>query len=187
MGSLQRFPTADPRFAALLVPGTPLLLVGIEARETGIGMLLETRRGGLTTWRAEDGVTFTLDRGMLVGTRGFTVTPRALVGDLMSVDASQTQTLLRQRRAGQTRRFHSYLNGEGQTQFHSFVCDVSSGGAGEATVNEVTYPAWIMTESCSGPDVTFENTYWMGSANQILQSRQWVGPFAGALQLQEVF
>lgn len=176
---------ADPRFVALRDAGAPLLLMGIEARQAGIGLVLETRRDGFTTWRAEDGVTVGLNRGMLSATRGFVVVARAPLGDLMSVDASQTQALLSARRPGQAQRFHSYLNGEGQTVFLSFVCDITDQGASEVVLNGTPRPARVMSEACQGPNDSFENTYWLGAANQILQSRQWHSPHAGFLQLQE--
>jgi len=176
----------DPRFAALKIAGAQVLLMGIEARQIGIGLRLETRRGDFTTWRAEDGVTVSLNRGMLSATRGFVVAANAPVGDLMSVDARQTQALLALRRPGQVDRFHSYVNGEGRTVFYSFLCDVTSRGPGEARIQGANRAAWVMDEECIGINAAFENTYWLDDSNRILQSRQWASPPTGFLQLQEV-
>ena len=179
-------PAVDPRFAALNTPQTPLLFMGIEARQVAIGLLLETQRDGYNTYRAEDGVTISLNRGILSATRGFFVVSKPSIGDLMSVDARQTQALLARRATGEVERFHTYLNGEGRTVFRSYVCDVTDEGPGEVTIDGVTSATWVMDESCDGPNVSFQNTYWLGRSNQILQSRQWVSPPTGSLQMQEI-
>ncbi|KCV81872.1 hypothetical protein ATO10_11015 [Actibacterium atlanticum] len=166
---------AFSRAQLLLQQGRPGLLVGVEEFGKVAPMLLLNMRDGRATWITTDDVSIITHQGMLEGTRGISF-------DLITADLSQVMPLVLGRREGQAKRFHSYLGGENETVFRSYVCDVTNSGPREFTLAGAQYTATLMSEDCVGPASQFTNLYWVRGA-EIVQSRQWVSEGAGALQI----
>jgi len=171
---------AATRLQHLLAAGAPVLLVGVETRGQVATLARLVQRGGRATCVTADDVSISFEHGILVATRG--------VGfDLMSADISGPKRLILARRAGRATRFHSYLDGENHTVIHSYVCDVTNRGARRVAAGKGTIATTLMAETCAGAADRFENLYWLDPrTGTIVQSRQWVGPTTGSLQLRTV-
>ena len=156
--------------AVLAATTQPLLLV--EAENIGASALLNqhARRDGTIDWRTGDNVSITLNRGVVIATRGFG-------DDLMSADVDQTLAMLQNRPTAQDYpRFLSRLDGEYQTEFESFLCR-RTGQDGETLNSYGRLRQTVkITELCRNPGGSFENTYWVGSDGTMWKSRQWVSP-----------
>ncbi len=121
--------------------------------------------GQVATFTTPDGVSFALNNGLLIGSRG-------LGDDLMSADVAAT---LRAIAAGGGRgliRVHRYLDGEEQMFVRSFVCDLVAEEPG------------AFRERCQGETLQFENIYRIGANGAVASSRQWIGPERGYLSLE---
>lgn len=163
------------RAQALLDQGQPALVVGVEARGQTAPMLLLSSRAGRDTWITSDDVSIITQSGIVAGTRG-------LSSDLMTADVAQVAPLILSRENGRAKRFHSYLDGNNQTVFGSYVCDVSNLGPVTFILLDQSYQGVLMSEDCVGAEDRFTNQYWLQGAN-IVQSRQWISAGAGAVQI----
>lgn len=170
----------SPRFSQLVRNDAPALQVGIEALDVAGVMRRDVIRDGFETWISQDSATVTLAQGMLVATRGFG-------GDLMGSDVSMSAALVKDVRAGQATRFHSFLGGNDQVETRSYICTVSSRGPRSLRIGDAAFDTRLMQEDCGNPDQNFTNLYWVDPASgDIVQSRQWAGSFIGPLALRMV-
>lgn len=164
-------PTADqirarltPEVLAQIEGG--VLIATIPAREASAALFEAGRNGPVVTYVTPDGISLSLDRGVLVATRG-------LGFDLMTADVDEPQAALRA--GGATTgavRIHRYLDGENQVVLRSLVCRYARAGG-------------AVTETCRTPGATIENRYVMG-AGGIDASRQWVGPETGYVRIEHI-
>ena len=156
----------------------PVMLAEIPARRAAASLIVAATNGSHVTWVSGDGITLTLQGGLLTASRG-------LGHDLMSADVSQSLQLLAGN-AGTAVRVHRYLDGENQITLRSFVCSASSAGA--ETVDLITrrVSARIVTEDCVSSGESFTNRYWIAGSGHIIRSEQWVGPETGMIRLLRV-
>lgn len=172
----------DPRRALTreLLNGspTPLMLASIEQNGTYFTVFEAERARNVAAWRLADLNGFSLRSGALISTQGFGF-------DLMSADVTPLLAALRgtgPRRA--YTRVHRYLDGENHTQISGFVCDLDVVGSEVLDIFERRYTVQRLTETCFGPETTFENQYWIEGNGTIRQARQWIGPELGMLFTQ---
>jgi len=179
-GTQEQSIEAQKRYLKLRERSDSVLQVGVEDRGGQTAPLLrKTQIGDKSTWTTIDNVTLTLQDGVLVASRG-------LGRDLMSADVSQTVQRLQSGSTGMVKRFHSYLNGEGQVVIRSYVCEVGTRGPRDITISGTPRSTRLMQEKCNGAEDSFQNLYWLDRrSGKILQSRQWVGPEIGMLSLRE--
>ena len=141
--------------------GTAALKIALLEEKKQASVLIETGENlNVTTYFTPDGISISLQDGVLVATRG-------LGFDLMTADVSAVQSGLRN--GSRAVRVHRYLDGEDQVVIKSFVCDYSG--------------TTKVVETCYGNDNNFENRYSM-VAGQIAESRQWIGPQLGYIVLE---
>ena len=146
--------------------GNPTLMIGTLENPPLASLLIGVQNNGtVTTFSTPDGVTFALERGVLVATRG-------LGFDLMSADAAQTRAALAAGGGSGAVRVHRYLDGENQTVIRSFVCDIARTAPG------------ALRERCYGDGLQFDNSYRIGARGGIIASRQWIGPDRGHVVLE---
>ncbi len=172
-------PAPSPEFAVLAQQGAPRLQVGVLSQGAGTQVVRQTVRDGFETYVSADGASLTLDRGLLVASRG-------LGGDMMGSDIAQSQALIFARRAGQVNRFHTFIDGENRAERRAYVCDIAVRGARDVPFGDVSVATTLMAEDCTSQTQQFLNLYWLDRSGRIVQSRQWAGDFSGVLTFRIV-
>ena len=175
-------PAFDPRSvltrAAIDASPTPVLLTGLESRNIYATLSLGGTNRANTTWITADSKALTLNRDILVATRG-------LGNDLMSADINDMIGPIRTG-SGTGVRVYDYLDGENQTVRRSFYCTTQSQGGVQLAIFGLGVSTRHVTESCQNPEISFENDYWIGSSGRIWQSRQWASPDIGHVFTQHL-
>jgi len=173
-------PTVDPAFVTRMQGGAEALLISIEARDGAIAPFAAvTTNKGRTTWRSGDGVSVSTQGGLLQATRG-------LGADMLASDTTETDRRLRANQPGTVQRFHTFLTGEDKAQIRAYVCDIRLRGPRSVDVGRGPEPARLMAEDCVGLADSFTNLYWIAPSGDVLQSRQWAGPFTGPLAIRKL-
>lgn len=127
-----------------------------------------SRRGDVTVWTTRDGITLSLQEGMLIGTRG-------LGDDLMTADVTGLLALVRGRAGeGPVPHIRSRLDGEDRTVFRSYQCKRDA----------VTRDADLRRVEvlCISPLDRFSNIYWLTDTGAMARSRQWISPRLGHME-----
>ncbi|WP_222435203.1 YjbF family lipoprotein [Puniceibacterium confluentis] len=161
--------TITPQFVADL--DQPALFVELPDRGAQAGAVLVQDHDRRRIWATRDGVTLTLVSGVLTESRG-------LGGDLMSTDLSEAGLAL----GGEVEsavRIHRYLTGDNSLDAMAFVCNYRRQDRVPVVTLTGSFMAKYVSEDCVGPDIRFENRYWMTSTGAPLKSIQWVGPDIG--------
>ncbi len=166
--------TLTPAFIAGF--GQPLLFVELPDRDVQAGALLAQQNGPRQIWATQDGITLTLLGGFLTETRG-------LGGDLMSTDLGDIAPDF----GGQTDssvRIHRYLTGDDRLVAMAFVCNYARVPGVSATTVAGQFDTLRVSETCSGPEIGFENLYWINGAGVTVKSVQWIGPNVGYAHIE---
>lgn len=154
----------------------PLMLAEVKQHDVRATLIPIGQNGPVITWSAPDGTTLSLREGILVGSRG-------LSPDLMSAAVPSLNDL----RAGKTfTRSHYFLGHDDQTERADFTCSGQVIGQTVLEIFEHRHQVTQITESCTGPAGAFANDYWVENGGEVRQSRQWVGPTVGFLELQRL-
>ncbi|WP_102107548.1 YjbF family lipoprotein [Oceaniglobus roseus] len=158
--------------AALRNFGAPLVKVtqlknGFEAV---IGIVSE--RGDTVIWESADQKQITLRRGILVGTTGFAY-------DMTSAEEPDIR-----KGSGEVVRDHYYLGGDELIYRARFFCNLASPGRQRIVVTGVAIDTRLITETCEGRGLRFENRYWVEGDGTIRKSVQWASEATGALQIE---
>lgn len=151
----------------------PLLLAELTGLGTAAVLSPASANGDVTSWLTGDSVSLSFRSDVLVATRG-------LGQDLISADVSHTLAALRGGAPGYYTRFHSYLDGEYQTQFRSFQCIVTGRTAETITIFDRSHTTTRIDETCHSPGLEVANSFWLGGGI-MWKSKQWVSPAAGYL------
>jgi len=170
----------QPRFIALLKAEAPALQIGIVEEGQGGTLLLERRDGQFEYWLSPDGAQIILQDGMLHGTRGF--------GEgLLASEVTEPLARVHGLDPGWSDRFHTYLDGTDRTVTRTYRCQITSDGPREIEIAGAPVQTRLMRESCRSLDQEFENLYWVGpDSRDIVLSRQWSGPYVGAISTRVV-
>ncbi|THD76751.1 YjbF family lipoprotein [Thalassobius vesicularis] len=156
---------------------TPL----IAARLTGAGtlatMIPAGRNGDVVTWRSGDGVSISLQQGLLVATRG-------MGDDLMAADVRDTLAMLDGQDGAEYTRIHTYLDGEYQPVFKAFRCREELRAADRIEIVERQHDTTRVEETCFGPQGSIANTFWIGADGTIWKSKQWISPGLGYMETE---
>ncbi|MFY9211437.1 MAG: YjbF family lipoprotein [Aestuariivita sp.] len=170
----------EARFGALRTADAPVLQIAIQKREQSGSLLLERRDGPFEYWLSSDGVQIILEDGMVHGVRG--------LGDgLLASELSEPLARLRGLQEGPSDRFHSYLDGNDMVVTRTYRCAFREVRNIPIDVEGGQFDTVLFRESCNSLDQSFENLYWVDTiTRQIVQSRQWIGPFTEALSTRIV-
>ena len=165
------------RAAIEAAPGD-LLRVSLISFETTDVISQFGTKGTQTTWISADGASITLDRGLLIATRG--------VGDdLMGAEVSGAAASLL-RGGGTHTRTLSFLTGLDQIETVTFQCQTVSTGTDAITIFERTYATTVLEETCQNGSQRFKNTYWRDGSGVVWQARQWISAQSGYLGYQRL-
>lgn len=156
-------------------PGAFLLVTAYGGKSVA-AMVPAQINGIRQTWISADGVTVTLENGLIAATRGF---PR----DLMAANLGQSRQAIAAG-AGTTTRIHETLDDLDQVSTELLQCSIASKGAENVVILGKSTPARRVDESCSSENIVFTNTYWVAGSGNIIKSRQAVSPGTGFLVLE---
>ncbi|MDQ2065140.1 YjbF family lipoprotein [Xinfangfangia sp. CPCC 101601] len=169
MGGATRVDLDHVSRAQLEAFGKPILRARIPA--LGIDSLLSPRdqNGGMTTWEAAEGYTFTFRGGVLVETRG-------LGPDLMSALVPSTAEIAS---GSATKRSYFYTWEEDANQRRDYACTSLGMGQERLEVYGRAHVTRHIVETCSRDGGQLSNEFWF-EGNSLRQSRQWISPKAGS-------
>lgn len=163
--------------AQLRAGGVPLLLVKLTKLGTHGYLGVYGTNRDVVTWSTTDHTTISLRNGLITATRG-------LPGDLMSASLPTVADI--RAGSGAVARTHYYLDGLDQTVPVVYRCIMADAGPAAIDVAQLTYQTHHYTETCTGQNGTFTNEYWFDGKNVLRQSRQWVSPLTGSLEIQDL-
>lgn len=161
-----------------LIDATPndLLLFAPVNEDRASVFASVSRNGDLITWVSDEGVSLTLRDGLVIATRG-------LGNDLMGATSGQVYQGLVSG-SGRTVRIHDYLDGEDQIVRREYACELATLRSEVIEIYQRQHQTRLMSETCTGDAGSFRNLYWIDAAGKIWQSRQWVSPRVGAVDIQ---
>ncbi len=141
-----------------------LILVQVDSRDAVAVVSRVGSNGRVETYLTANGISFSLDAGLLVATRG-------LGFDLMTADVAETQIAL-QGKSPSAVRIHRYLDGENQVVAQSFVCTFS-----------LLSPRTVQ-ENCNSASQSFANSYTFNEVGRKVGSSQWISPQLGMIDIE---
>lgn len=153
-----------------------LLLFAPVSEELASVFARTSRSGDLIAWVSDEDVSLTLYDGIVVATRG-------LGNDLMGADVGLVYRSVVSGR-GRTVRVHEYLNGEDQIIRSEYACNIAVLRSETIEIFQRKHQTRVISETCTGDAGGFRNLYWIDAAGMIWQSRQWVSPRVGAVDIQ---
>lgn len=139
---------------------TSFIVVDALAIQSAAILSLVETNGGVATYLSGDGVSISLDDGMVVATRG-------LGFDLMSAapsSAGRGTAALRSVQAGQ--RVHTYLDGENQITAIRLQC-------------QYLRDENLLIENCANENYRFQNRYTFDASANLIETKQWISPELG--------
>lgn len=154
-----------------------LLLVDVPSRDATATLVRAGENGARATWISPDGISVTVEGGLIVATRGFG-------HDLMAADVTGLRALLRG--AGSGRYVAETLDGTDQVVRTVYDCAVDSRTPETITIFERGYATTRVQVSCTGPDLRFRNTYWVDGSGVVWKSQQFVTQELGYLGLERL-
>lgn len=160
----------------LSATSAPLIAVALKTRKVATVMQQIETNGPYETYGSPDRRSLTLRGELLTATRG-------LGNDILSADVEAVRPLITGRINGQAKRVHRYLDGENLTVALDLTCITTVGRDVSAPIGGA---ATEVAETCTTLETTFTNTYLVSPGGRILQSRQWISPLNGYIQLQRL-
>lgn len=154
-----------------------VIVAQIEATGTHAAMGEYGRNGTALTFATAQRTTLTIDRGIVVATRGFG-------DDLMSSEPDAAARLIFARQAGEADRVWRYLDGESIERPLPMTCVIRPGEARQITFAGSSHATRKVSETCETGPLAVENVYWVDQGGKIILSRQWVGPNMGYVSIQ---
>lgn len=170
--------TPSARFSALFQE--PRAVLDIEFIDLGVAgkLILEQQDGQYSRFLSSDLGGIVLQRGLVHSVFGF--------GEpLAASDLSEPLSLIMSGSAGSADRFHTYTDGQDLTVRTTFRCQLANRGPADVQLPTGKVATTLMSETCQSLEQSFENLYWIDRTRQeVIQSRQWVGPNVGSVVTQ---
>lgn len=163
--------------AGLQKDGQPIIIASNTTLKYGALLAPFGGNNGVTTWSSTSYQTISLRDGVMVATRGFGP-------DLMSSVAPAISTIAAAH--GTTQRRYSYLDGADQPQSLDYTCTLAPAGSESIEVMAINFATRKVTENCAGPAGQFVNEYWFDDGSNVRQSKQFLAPGLGNMQIQRV-
>jgi len=160
---------SGPKFSTTPIVQGPLLNVTLLERGTQAALEQSGTNGSVTTWVSSDGISVSLDRGVLVATRG-------LGDDLMAASARPTLDALAGK-PDEYRREYRFLSAENHPAYQLMGCTMEPHGSETLTGKRLMR----YDETCRTFSEQHINSYWTDGSGEIVVSRQWISPLIGAL------
>ena len=145
----------------------PVYLIEVETAKTSALFTRIAQNGAVSTYGTRARQSFSVENGVLRGTRAFG-------DDLMSTELDALRLSLSSGEATSGQRVMRYLNGASERVEITFNCTYSGGSE--------------VIESCSevGGSRTFSNSYSRDDHGNVYASRQWVSPLVGYMRFKRL-
>jgi hypothetical protein len=157
-----------------VAPGEEVLRVTLPARGGRPARHAMMKRlgvnGTIETWMSQDWRSISLDRGVVVGTRGFGF-------DLMGADASPALAAMAAPSGAAYSRLMRYLTADNHSVWLRAGCHLATVG------HDAARGLRQIEEHCEAATTSFTNRYWLDAAGQILRSTQWIASEIGYFEL----
>lgn len=154
--------------------GQPLIRVRIPERGIESFIVRRDTNSGTESWATGDNTVITLRDGVLISTR-------ALTPDLMSAAAPTVAQLSTS--GGSHSRSYFVLGDNDSSDRLNFACTMASRGPVSLDLVQRVYTVTHMQETCIGDAGKIINEYWIEADGFIRQSRQWVHPLLGMIEI----
>jgi hypothetical protein len=165
--------SGKPLFSPTPIVTQPVLEVTILDRAAQARLDKIGQNGTVMTWASKDGISVSLDRGVLVATRG-------LGDDLMAAGAQATLDALTGK-PGEYRRIYRFLDAQNHADYKLMGCTMHTRGPETLASRRLIRHE----ETCRTFTARHTNIYWTNPAGRIVASRQWVSPLVGSLTASE--
>lgn len=173
----------EPTRAMLDTVSEPILEIRLERRVAFdfLPMIAERRDdspGLVQVWQTSDAVTVTTRNGVVISTRG-------IGGDILSSSVQVSGDRPGPSTGGE--RFQMIRALDNREVQLSFACDLTDLGAETIDIIDRRHATRHLQERCEGGGGEIVNDYWIDSRRgQVVQSRQWVGPYIGYMRLRRL-
>lgn len=137
----------------------------------------DATRGGVTVWNTGGDENVIIRSGVLIGTKG-------LGRDLADAEATAVINSISTRRSGGGLRTLHVRNDVNGTDKFRMQCEISVVGPETVSIIEQSYDTIHLNEKCSVQTGVISNDYWIDSAGDVRQSKQWAGPYIGYLSIR---
>jgi len=172
-------PEPEPPYLTVLPGETVLRLVMVDNDGALAHLKQVAQNGSVISWMSSDHYTVSMDRGVVVATRGFGQ-------DLMGANANNTLQALAEGGSpeavegdiyyGMYRRQLSYLSADNKPWSIQVGCRMSLGEFNDDLVRHV--------ETCaSHSGIQFKNIYWLNDYGLIVKSLQWPSAVTGLMDI----
>ena len=152
----------------MVAPGETLLQLTVPGHGARSLMKRVGVNGTVETWMSQDRFSISLDRGVLVATRGFGF-------DMMGGDAGATLAALASPGEGVYSRRMRYLTSDNHSTWIQAGCTMR---LAKAEAGDRHY-----REECQARQSRFTNHYWLDGNGRILRSTQWASFGTGLLEI----
>lgn len=160
--------------------GRPVLVAVLPSRGARGTLAVTGANQGVVTFQTADGISLSLDDGLLVSTRG-------LGQDLMSAQAEDARLAVLSRVQGASYpRIHAYLDGINRIRYTTYSCETSTRQQVVEMLSGENRGSTRVEEECSTPERTFTNTYWVTDIGAVIKSRQWISDDLGYVELERL-
>jgi hypothetical protein len=158
------------------------ILARLETDERGTVLYAAADNGGFVTYVSPLLQQITLKGAEVTATRG-------LGTDLLSGWSSSNDPLVRQTPPGAwpaaVDRVYEFPAEAPQGRVERYRCTFERGAVSEMVILQVRYSGVEMSETCAGPDGSFENLHFVDPATgAVRRSLQWIGPKVGLVDMQ---
>ncbi len=150
-------------------------VANIAARDAWGTLTQAGTNQGTNTYFTLDGISVSMRRGVLVGTRG-------LGADLLATSPRPTLALLAAGGPGAYTRKLVFLDPTSTRQSLLLDCQFAPQGAETLTIARQQIRTQRYTETCLGAEAPVTNSFWVGVADGgVVQARQWISAEVGYL------
>jgi len=156
----------------------PLMFAHLEKPSAYASLSLIGDSQNVKTFQTVDNVSLSVREGVVLASRG-------LAGDLISADVTGTVNAVKTATSSGYSRIMRWLDGEDQTVTLEFICSMRKTGAEKVVILGAGFSTIHLKEKCESGKTIYENDYWRAlDSSLIWQSRQWLGPRNGYIDLQ---
>jgi len=155
-----------------------LLLITILAGDKAATLLRAGENGDTTTWISPDGISLSFENGLLKATRG-------LGYDLFGADVAAIRRAI-DAGGGTAMRHVDFPVEEDLIYTGSFSCEISQKTSEAVEIFGKIHQTTRFEEFCRGEIGEITNIYQVDAAGKVVQSRQWVSPGIGYLEMSRL-
>ncbi|MEM1362345.1 MAG: YjbF family lipoprotein [Pseudomonadota bacterium] len=155
----------------------PVLAASLEGRGTSNVFALSATNGNVQSWVTNDNVAIFTEDGLVVGTAGLTY-------DLYTAQAPTPADWGPVPLPASGDRIHRRIGGDDKIIIDSFSCEYQDAGRVDLDTPTGVVSARVVIEACGNTERSFENAYFLDRSDQVLATRQWLGPGIGFVSMQ---